>query len=95
MIRQSSTREQILYAMAEANWPYADANELVRRMASRERWIGVATILACGAVGVLGLLVTWAMVASRSEFNGGVVAFIIFGIVGAVYGLVRLLRVRV
>ncbi|MDB5324331.1 MAG: hypothetical protein JWN40_5962, partial [Phycisphaerales bacterium] len=52
MIRRGSGREEIVYAMTSANWPFEEAEALIRRVAGGERWRAAGTMIA-GAAAVL------------------------------------------
>jgi hypothetical protein len=94
MIRQGEAREQIMYALTSANWPYDDAANLVKKIASSERW-KAAGAMTGGAVLVIGFgaLSFFAITNPR----GGMIWYgpIFFGIVLFIYGLVRLAKMRI
>lgn len=103
MVRHGENREQILYALSEANWPYDSALDLVRRMVARERWVAIGIMAATGLVGLLGLVITYfeftagfssASSSSNSNASGSGIGCMIFGLIGFILGLVRLVKIR-
>lgn len=94
MARRGEAREQILYHMTDANWPYDQADQFLRRMASSERWRAVGIMAATGVIALIGIGLLIVDISSSTNFNGGGAGFIVFGLVGFIYGLVRLIKIR-
>ena len=91
LVRNGARREEILYVMSDANWPYDAALDMVRRIASRERWKAVAMMVGFGILALLGVVIT---VVSLTSANGGVVYLPVVSVAGFIYGIVRLVRVK-
>jgi hypothetical protein len=95
MVRQGHTRDEILFTMREAGWPFEQAQDMVRRHTSKERWVAIWTMLGTGIVGLIGIAVLIAFL-NNPDGNtfGASFAFIGFGLTGFIYGLVRLAKIR-
>jgi len=89
---QGRGREEILYNMSEANWPYDEALRLVARIGTRQRRKWILVIIGCGLLVIFGIGVTYL---SLTSTNGGAVYLPISGLVGFIYGLVRLIKLRI
>lgn len=94
MIRQGTNREQILYAMTDANWPYQDATDLVRRVAKKERAKAIYTSVGGLALAIFSIVVT--VISILAAGPHGVILYgpAIVGIVLFIYGLVRLIKIK-
>jgi hypothetical protein len=94
MVRDGCGREEIIYTMTSANWPYDDAMTLVRRIGSGERWKGVWMMIGGAALAIVTGLVS---VLSLALPEGGVILYgpCFFGIGLFIYGLVRLAKMKV
>ncbi|HEX8911162.1 MAG TPA: hypothetical protein VF796_02300 [Humisphaera sp.] len=96
MVKQGRTRDQILYELGQANWPLDQAQTLVSRLASKERWVAVWIIVGMAVMALAGFGILLAELASRhGDVHGGEFAFIVTGVGGVIYGLVRLVAVKV
>jgi hypothetical protein len=89
---RAAAREEILYTMSEANWPYDDALRLVSRIGTRQRRKWILVIIGCGLLVVFGVGITYL---SLTSTNGGAVYLPISGLVSFIYGLVRLVKLRI
>jgi hypothetical protein len=90
---QGKGREEILYSMTEANWPYEEALRMVNRIGGRQRRKWIFVIIGCALVLFFGLGITYFSITSPG--SGGVVYLPISGLVGFIYGLVRLIKLRI
>jgi len=90
---QGKGREEILYGMSEANWPYEEALRLVNRIGGRQRRKWILVIVGCALLLFLGLGVSYMSLTSPG--GGGAVYLPISGLVGFIYGLVRLVKLKI
>lgn len=93
MIRQGCRRDEILFAMGEANWPFEEASALVTRLASSERWTAIGMMAGLGILGLLGVLILIVSIDSDGEAFGLGLVLALSGIGGFIYGLIRLVKV--
>ena len=95
MVRQGNTRDEILFTMRESGWPFDQAQEIVRRHTSKERWVAIWTMLGTGVFGLLGIVLLIAFF-NHPDGNlfGAAFAFLGSGLTGFIYGLVRLAKIR-
>lgn len=99
MVRHGENREQILYALTEANWPYDAALDLVRRMAAKERWLSIGLMIGAGFFGLLGAVLTFVEFtstysSSSPNASGSGIGCAIVGFAGFIVGLIRLIKIR-
>ncbi len=96
MVKQGRTRDQILYELGQANWPLDQAQAMVARLASKERWVAAWIIVGMAVMALAGFgLLLAALSSSVGDFYGGAFAFLVTGVGGVIYGLVRLVAVKV
>ena len=95
MVRQGAGREQIIMTMTDANWPYDDAMNLLRKIASKERWRAAWMLIGGGALALASTVITVGSIMMAGP--NGVILYgpVIFGVGLGIYGLIRLVKIRV
>ena len=94
LVRQGTRREEILYTMTDANWPYQDATELVRRVAKKER--GKAIWMLVGGLALAAFSVAVTVISIVAAKQDGVVLYgpAIIGVGLFIYGVVRIFKIK-
>jgi hypothetical protein len=95
MVLQGHPRDELIAVLVGAGWPFDQAQAMVTRLASKARWGFIGTIIATGCIGALGVVIVIVGLNARGgDIHGGGIAFSLFGIVGFIYGLVGLTKIR-
>jgi hypothetical protein len=93
-VGEGRSREQILYDMTAANWTFADAEQLVRRIVGGQKRKWIIIMIVCGVVLVLELFAFAAAFAGLVRPEGGMFYFLITATSGFIYSLVRLVKIK-
>ena len=91
LVNQGQDREQILYMLTAANWSFPDAEQLVRKVAARERRKWALLMAFFGLLAAFGAVITFISLTSP---QGGFIYVPFASAAGFVYFLIRLLRIR-
>ena len=96
-VRRSRRADEILQEMTAAGWSEDEARQMVRQTASKERWKAVGAMGGCAALGIAATIVTVASYSAASSAGGEYWIWwggMVCGVVGFIWGLVRLAKIR-
>jgi len=97
LISAGSGGQPLIDKMVSGGWPEEEARSLVRRIASKERQKAAWTLIGCTVLALVALAVSIGSYEDASR-RGGMYFFwyggVIVGVMGAIYGLVKLLKIR-
>ncbi len=93
MVRHGNSREEIFYALGDANWPHDEATNLVGRIVKKERWKALAMILGFGILILVGAFTIYLDFTAPTP-DGRFIYFPVAGIIGFIWGIVRLVKIR-
>ena len=97
MVRQGATADEVLRAMAEANWDEDEARRLLRRTVTRQRREALGIMVGFAVLAGVALVVTIGTYQAALSHGGEYYVWyggVICGAVGFFYGLARLVKIR-
>ena len=89
--------EQIVKEMTARNWPEAEARAMIRKVASKQRWRALTALVGFLALAIVGVVVSAASYESAAQGGGTYYVWygaVVTGLPGAIWALVRLLKIR-